>query len=120
MLLIDAAIAGDWDVFWNAVSHILLPACILGYSLARLYQPHDAQLHAGAAAAGIYDHRARKGPVRAARRLAPALGNVMVPLVTVIALSYASLLEGAVLTETVFAWPGLGRYITDSLCSMST
>ena len=44
-----------------------------------------------------------------------ALGNVMVPLVTVIALSYASLLEGAVLTETVFAWPGLGRYITDSL-----
>jgi peptide/nickel transport system permease protein len=44
-----------------------------------------------------------------------ALGNVMLPLVTVIALSYASLLEGAVLTETVFAWPGLGRYITDSL-----
>ena len=37
------------------------------------------------------------------------------PLVTVIALSYASLLEGAVLTETVFAWPGLGRYITYSL-----
>jgi peptide/nickel transport system permease protein len=39
----------------------------------------------------------------------------MVPLVTVVALSYASLLEGAVLTETVFAWPGLGRYITRSL-----
>ena len=39
----------------------------------------------------------------------------MVPLVTVIALSYGSLLEGAVLTETVFAWPGLGRYITQSL-----
>ena len=44
-----------------------------------------------------------------------ALGNAMLPLVTVIALSYASLLEGAVLTETVFAWPGLGLYITDSL-----
>ena len=37
------------------------------------------------------------------------------PLITVIALSYASLLEGAVLTETVFAWPGLGLYITKSL-----
>ena len=44
-----------------------------------------------------------------------ALGNVMVPMVTVIALSYAYLLEGAVLTETVFAWPGLGLYITHSL-----
>jgi peptide/nickel transport system permease protein len=39
----------------------------------------------------------------------------MVPLITVIGLSYASLLEGAVLTETVFAWPGLGNYITRSL-----
>jgi peptide/nickel transport system permease protein len=46
-----------------------------------------------------------------------ALGNVMVPLITVIALSYASLLEGSVLTETVFAWPGLGLYITHSLLS---
>ncbi len=44
-----------------------------------------------------------------------ALGNVWVPLVTVIALSYANLLEGSVLTETVFAWPGLGQYITNSL-----
>src|SRR3546814_17157197 len=46
-----------------------------------------------------------------------ALGNVMVPLITVIALSYASLLEGSVLTEIVFAWPGLGFYITNALLS---
>ena len=39
----------------------------------------------------------------------------MVPLVTVVALSYAGLLEGSVLTETVFSWPGLGLYITNSL-----
>ncbi|HEX8374516.1 MAG TPA: ABC transporter permease, partial [Geminicoccaceae bacterium] len=44
-----------------------------------------------------------------------ALGNTLVPLVTVITLSYANLLEGSVLTETVFAWPGIGRYITNSL-----
>jgi peptide/nickel transport system permease protein len=44
-----------------------------------------------------------------------ALGNVWVPLVTVIALSYATLLEGSVLTEIVFSWPGLGFYITNSL-----
>jgi peptide/nickel transport system permease protein len=44
-----------------------------------------------------------------------AMKNVMVPLITVIALSYAYLLEGAVLTETIFGWPGLGAYITDAL-----
>jgi peptide/nickel transport system permease protein len=43
------------------------------------------------------------------------LRNALVPLLTVIALSYANLLEGSVLTETIFAWPGLGRYITNSL-----
>jgi len=47
-----------------------------------------------------------------------ALGNVMVPLITVVALSYANLLEGSVLTETVFAWPGIGQYITNSLLSV--
>jgi peptide/nickel transport system permease protein len=49
-----------------------------------------------------------------------ALRNVMVPLITVIALSYATLLEGSVLTETVFAWPGLGLYITNALLSADT
>ena len=44
-----------------------------------------------------------------------ALGNILVPLITVIALTYGGLLEGAVLTETVFAWPGLGHYITTRL-----
>ena len=46
-----------------------------------------------------------------------ALRNVSVPLITVVALSYAALLEGSVLTETVFAWPGLGLYITNALFS---
>jgi peptide/nickel transport system permease protein len=44
-----------------------------------------------------------------------ALRNAAVPLLTVIVLSYVNLLEGSVLTETVFAWPGLGQYITNSL-----
>jgi peptide/nickel transport system permease protein len=47
-----------------------------------------------------------------------AFRNILVPLVTVVALSYASLLEGSVLTETVFAWPGIGSYITCSLLNI--
>jgi peptide/nickel transport system permease protein len=44
-----------------------------------------------------------------------AFGNILVRLITVIALAYAGLLEGAVLTETIFSWPGLGQYLTGSL-----
>jgi peptide/nickel transport system permease protein len=44
-----------------------------------------------------------------------AFGNISVPLITVVALTYAGLLEGAVLTETIFSWPGLGQYLTVSL-----
>jgi peptide/nickel transport system permease protein len=44
-----------------------------------------------------------------------AFGNVLVQLITIIGLTYASLLEGSVLTETVFSWPGIGQYITNAL-----
>jgi len=44
-----------------------------------------------------------------------AFGNILVRLVTVVVLTYAGLLEGAVLTETIFSWPGLGQYLTGSL-----
>jgi len=47
-----------------------------------------------------------------------AFGNILVRLVTVVALAYAGLLEGAVLTETIFSWPGLGRYVTNSMISV--
>ncbi len=46
-----------------------------------------------------------------------AFGNIGVQLITVIALSYANLLEGSVLTETIFSWPGIGQYITNALLS---
>jgi peptide/nickel transport system permease protein len=46
-----------------------------------------------------------------------AFRNILLPLVAVVALSYGSLLEGSVLTETVFAWPGIGAYLTNSLLS---
>ena len=115
LLLIDAAIAGDWDVLGNAFSHILLPASILGYfSLAYISRMTRSFMLEQLRQEYVVTARA-KGLSERRVVWRHALGNVMLPLVTVIALSYASLLEGAVLTETVFAWPGLGRYITDSL-----
>ena len=114
-LLVDTARQGQWDAFRNVLSHLILPASLLGYfSLAyisrmtRSFMLHElSQEYVVAARA--------KGLSEARIIWRHALRNAMVPLVTVIALSYAGLLEGSVLTETVFAWPGLGLYITNSL-----
>ena len=114
-LLIDAARAGQWDAFGNVLSHLILPASLLGYfSLAYISRMTRSFMLNELAQEYIVAARA-KGLSEARIIWRHALRNAMVPLVTVIALSYAGLLEGSVLTETVFAWPGLGLYITNSL-----
>jgi peptide/nickel transport system permease protein len=115
VLLIDAALAREWEVFWNALRHLVLPAAILGYfSLAYISRMTRSFMLEQLRQEYITTARVKGVPEwRVIWR--HALGNVAVPLVTVIALSYANLLEGSVLTETVFAWPGIGSYITNSL-----
>ena len=115
LILVDSLIAGDLEIFSNALRHIVLPAAVLGYfSLAYISRMTRSLMLDQLTQEYITTARI-KG--LSERRLiwVHALGNVRVPLITVIALSYASLLEGSVLTETVFAWPGLGLYITNSL-----
>ncbi len=115
LLLLDAARAGEWEAFRNALSHLVLPAGLLGYfSLAYISRMTRSFMLNELAQEYIVAARA-KGLSEARIIWRHALRNAMVPLVTVIALSYAGLLEGSVLTETVFAWPGLGLYITNSL-----
>ena len=115
IILVDSLVEGEWDVFRNALDHIILPGCILGYYsiayIARMARSFMIdQLSQEYVTAARIKGRSFWGAV-----WTHAFPNIMVPLITVIGLSYASLLEGAVLTETVFAWPGLGLYITRSL-----
>lgn len=115
MLLIDSALDGNWEIFANAFSHLVLPAGILGYySLAYIARMTRSfmidQLSQEYVTAARIKGNSYRGAV-----WGHAFPNIMVPLITVVGLSYASLLEGAVLTETVFAWPGLGLYITRAL-----
>ena len=115
LLLVDAAIAGEWEAFGNAFSHLVLPASLLGYfSLAYISRMTRSFMLNELSQEYIVAARAKcLSETRIIWR--HALRNAMVPLVTVVALSYAGLLEGSVLTETVFSWPGLGLYITNSL-----
>ncbi|MEZ5797894.1 MAG: ABC transporter permease [Paracoccaceae bacterium] len=115
MILIDSALNGAWDIFRNALSHIVLPAGLLGYvSMAYISRMTRSFMMTELSQEYITTARV-KGMPEWRVIWVHAMKNVMVPLITVIALSYAYLLEGSVLTETIFAWPGLGSYITDAL-----
>ena len=117
LLLIDTLLAGDWAAFRDAFSHIILPAGLLGYfSLAYIsrmtrsfmLEQLSAEYITTARVKGLSDRQVIWGH---------AFKNIAVPLITVIALSFGSLLEGSVLTEIIFSWPGIGSYITRALLS---
>jgi peptide/nickel transport system permease protein len=114
-LLIDSLIAGDVDVFKNAFSHIALPASVLAfYSIAYLSRMTRSFMLEQLSQEYVTTARA-KGLSERRVIWRHAFGNIAVPLLTVIALAYSYLLEGSVLTEIVFAWPGIGSYLTGAL-----
>lgn len=113
--LLDAAWQRQWDVLWDLFRHIILPGALLGYfSLAYISRMTRSFMLNELGQEYIVAARA-KGLSETRIIWFHALRNAAVPLITVIALSYAGLLEGSVLTETIFSWPGLGLYITNSL-----
>lgn len=115
MMTIDTLIAGDMDMFKNALAHLVMPASLLGYfSLAYISRMTRSLMLGQLRQEYILTARV-KGVSEQRVIWKHALRNVLVPLITVVALSYGGLLEGSVLTETVFAWRGLGLYITDSI-----
>lgn len=115
MILVDSLLDGNIAVFRNALSHIVLPASLLGYySLAYISHLTRSFMLEQLSAEYIAGARIKGMPERVVI-WRHAFRNIRVQLITVIALSYASLLEGSVLTETVFSWPGLGSYITRAL-----
>lgn len=115
LILVDALIARDGTVFWNAFSHIVLPATILGYySMAYISRMTRSFMLEQLSAEYVLTARV-KGMSEWSVIWGHAFKNIRVQLITVIALSYANLLEGTVLTEIIFSWPGIGSYITTAL-----
>ncbi|WP_421758698.1 ABC transporter permease [Devosia sp.] len=114
-ILIDSALAGEWEIFFNAISHMTLPALLLGYySLAYISRMTRSVMLDQLSREYVLTARL-KGASEFRAVVGHALRNAAIPLVTVIALSYGGLLEGSVLIETIFSWPGIGNYIYSSL-----
>jgi peptide/nickel transport system permease protein len=115
LLLIDSLIAGDTEIFVNALTHIALPAAVLGFfSLAYIARMTRSFMLDQLAQEYVTTARV-KGVSERLVLWRHAFRPILVPLITVIGLSYAGLLEGSVMIETVFSWPGIGNYLTTAL-----
>jgi peptide/nickel transport system permease protein len=110
MITIDAALRGQWDVFRSSVTHIVLPAIVLGsFALGILARMLRSSLLAALGDDYVRTARA-KGLSESQVVVRHAIRNALIPTITVLGLTFAGLLAGAVLTETIFSWPGIGRY----------
>ncbi len=119
-VLIDTWLSGDKGAFINAVGHMILPVLLLAYySLASITRLTRTACLSEMNKEYITLARA-KGAGDMAILFRHVLPNIRGTLLTVIALAYTSMLEGAVLTETVFSWPGIGRYLTTALFAGDT
>jgi len=115
LLTVDALLAGDWDALHDALAHLAQPAGVLAY-FSMAYITRMTRAFMLDALQEEYVTTARAKGLSALRVIwRHAFGNIAVRLITVLALTYAGLLEGAVVTETVFSWPGIGQYLTVSL-----
>lgn len=115
---VDALLTGNWEVLGNSLYHLILPAITLGYfsTAVLLRMTRSAMLEV---LSQDYVRTARaKGLGYRVVVWRHALRNALPPVLTTIGVTFGSLLSGAVLTETIFNWPGLGRYATTSVTSL--
>jgi peptide/nickel transport system permease protein len=110
MVSVDAALQGEWDIFRSSIEHIILPAIVLGsFALGIIARMLRSSLLAALGDDYVRTARA-KGLSENRVVIGHAIRNALIPTVTVLGLTFAGLLAGAVLTETIFSWPGIGRY----------
>lgn len=115
LILLDALLAGQFGAVWNALTHLVLPA----FTLSTIPMAIVARMTRSSMLEVLrqdYVRTARaKGMTEMVVIIRHALRNAFLPIVTVLGINLGLLLGGAVLTETIFSWPGLGRYVVDSL-----
>jgi peptide/nickel transport system permease protein len=113
-LTLDSLLARDMITFRSAVEHLMLPGLVLGSSVMGLITRVTRSSLLEVLGQDYVRTARSKGLVEHLVVRRHALRNALIPTVTVLGLAYGSLLSGAVLTETIFAWPGLGRYAYQS------
>lgn len=115
---VDSIVSGNWVALRSAIAHLVLPAFTLGFLLVGIVtrQIRSAMLEV---LQEDYIRTARASGLSRRRVIFHhALRNALIPSVTVLGLAFGELLSGSVLTETVFAWPGMGNYLVQSISAL--
>jgi len=118
MVAVDALVAGDWAALGDALRHLVLPAFVLGYFSTGLVTRMTRSSLLEVMRQDYVRTARAKGMGERRVVLRHALRNALLPTVTVIGLTFGDLLSGSVLTETIFSWPGIGRYATNSVTNV--
>lgn len=113
--LLDSVLSGNWEAFWSAVRHLILPGIALAaYSMAIIARMTRSTMLEVVKQDYIRTAHAKGLDEQTVVRH-HALKNALIPIVTVIGLQFGMLLGGAVLTETVFSWPGIGSLTVNAI-----
>ncbi|MFC7736457.1 ABC transporter permease [Roseomonas sp. GCM10028921] len=118
LFLVDTLLARDWEGFWDSAAHLVLPSIVLAAATIGLITRTTRAAMLDSLGQDYVRVSRAKGLRERAIVLRHALPNALVPVVTLGGLAFANLLAGAVMTETVFAWPGLGRYTFRSAAAL--
>ncbi|WP_420962554.1 ABC transporter permease subunit [Brucella sp. IR073] len=114
-MLIDSLLSGEKGAFASAVSHLILPTIVLAtIPLAVIARQTRSAMLEVLGEDYVRTARAKGLPVRRVVGL-HALRNAMIPVITTIGLQVGVLMAGAILTETIFSWPGIGKWMLDSI-----
>lgn len=118
LYLVDSLLAGDLGAFRSAVAHLVLPSLVLAAATVGLITRTTRASMLDVLGQDYIRMARAKGLPKAKVILRHALRTALIPIVTLGGVTYAELLAGAVLTETIFSWPGLGRFTFDSAVAL--
>jgi peptide/nickel transport system permease protein len=118
LFLVDSILAGDWEAFHDAAAHLVLPSIVLAAATIGLITRTTRAAMLEAMQQDYVRVSRAKGLRERFIILRHVLPNALIPVVTLGGIAYANLLAGAVMTETVFSWPGLGRYTFRSAAAL--
>lgn len=114
----DALMAGDFSIFWNALGHLVLPSVVLAaFSMGLITRMTRSAMLESLGQDYVRTARSKGLPERRVI-FNHTFRNALIPVVTILGLSYGNLLTGTVFIETIFSWPGIGQYAFQSAISL--